>query len=215
MTSPAHARVIYVYDAYCGWCYGFTPHLQRALAERPHLSVEVISGGLFTGTRRLPIREHTHIPTARHHVTRATGAVFGPAFLTLLQQGDFVMDSHDAATGLAALRTQAPRKTLDFAHEISHAFYHDGMSLSDPTTYTTLATRHGLDPDMAATALTDPAHREQAQAEFTRTRSLGITAFPTVLLDAGSGPRLLPVTASDRDPGHHLDTALAHTHTPR
>ncbi|MFE7314281.1 DsbA family protein [Streptomyces sp. NPDC057555] len=145
----------------------------------------------------------------------ATGAVFGPAFLTLLQQGDFVRDSHDAATGLAALRTQAPRKTLDFAHEISHAFYHDGMSLSDPTTCTTLATRHGLDPDMAAAALTDPAHREQAQAEFTRTRSLGITAFPTVLLDAGSGPRLLPVTASDRDPGHHLDTALAHTHTPR
>ncbi|MFK0294737.1 hypothetical protein ACIQU6_30295 [Streptomyces sp. NPDC090442] len=82
------------------------------------------------------------------------------------------MDSRDAATGLAALRTQAPHKALDFAHEMSHAVYHNDMSLTDPSTATTLAARHDLAPETAAT-LDDPAHRRQAEADFARARGLG------------------------------------------
>ncbi|MDJ0466894.1 DsbA family protein [Streptomyces sp. H27-C3] len=212
MIPPARGHVTYVFDAYCGWCYGFTPWLRQALAERPHLSVEVVSGGLFTGARRVPIREHSHIPTARHRVTEVTGAVFGPAFLDLLQHGDVVMDSHDAAAGLAALRTLAPDKTLDFAHDMSHAFYHDGLSLSDTATYRTLATRHNLDPDAAAAALTDPAHRHQADTDIARAHALGVTGYPTVFLDTGTGP-LNSLGTSPHDLGRRLDSTLTLTRT--
>ncbi|WP_116209144.1 DsbA family protein [Streptomyces olivoreticuli] len=210
MVNPVRGHVTYVFDAYCGWCHGFTPWLREALADRPEVTVEVVSGGLFTGARRVPIRELTHIPTAWHRVTQVTGAAFGPSFLKLLEQGDFVMDSQDAATGLAGLRALAPARALDFAAEMSHAFYMEGLSLSDPATYATLATRHGLDAATAAAALSDPDHRRRAHAEFTRARELGADAFPTIFTDNGTGPqRLHGLGASPKDLGRHTDTALA------
>ncbi|MFI5780899.1 DsbA family protein [Nocardia sp. NPDC051570] len=208
MATPT-ARLIYAYDAYCGWCYGFTPWLRRALTDRPHVRVEVISGGLFTGAARVPIRELRHIPTARHRVTALTGAVFGPAFLHLLEDGDFVMDSEDAAIGLSGLRALAPDRALDFASQLSYAFYHDARSLSDPDTYRGIAERHRLDGDAAAAALTDPRHRRRAHTEFARARDLGVRAYPTLLLDTGSGPRILDAlhTAPEQI-GEQLDHAL-------
>ncbi|WP_069161115.1 DsbA family protein [Nocardia altamirensis] len=202
--------LIYAFDAYCGWCYGFTPWLRRAVADRPHIAVEVVSGGLFTGSRRVPIRELRHIPTARHRVTAHTGAVFGPAFLTLLERGDFVMDSEDAAAGLAGLRDLAPTRALDLASAMSYAFYHDGHSLSDPDTYRTIAEHYELDGDAAAAALTNPAHQRQARLEFTQTRILGVQSYPTLLLDTGSGPRILEVThTAPSRISEHLDSILA------
>ncbi|MFD3944880.1 DsbA family protein [Streptomyces sp. NPDC058579] len=209
MAKPADNHVTYVFDAYCGWCHGFTPWLREAVADRPHLTVEVISGGLFTGTRRVPLRELTHIPTARHRVTQVTRVEFGPAFLRLLDQGDFVMDSQDAAAGLAGLRALAPAKALDFAAELSHAFYIEGLSLSDPATYRVLATRHGLDSEAAAAVLSDPAHHTAARAEFTQAKDLGVDAFPTLFTDNGTGPRRLrSLGTSAQDLGRRIDSAL-------
>ncbi|MFG1793600.1 DsbA family protein [Nocardia sp. NPDC049149] len=208
--APFRPLLIYAFDAYCGWCYGFTPWLRRAVADRPHLAVEVVSGGLFTGSRRVPIRELRHIPTARHRVTAHTGAVFGPAFLTLLEQGDFVMDSEDAAAGLAGLRDLAPAKVLDLASAMSYAFYHDGRGLSDPDTYRAIAEQYDLDGDTAAAALTDPVRHQQARREFTQSRILGVESYPTLLLDTGSGPRILDVThTAPSQIGEHLDSILA------
>ncbi len=202
-------HLVYVYDAYCGWCYGFTPWLRKALAERPYLTVEVVSGGLFTGDRRVPIRRLDHIPLARHRVTAVTGAEFGPAFLDILDRGEFVMDSEDAATGLAGLRALDPDRVVEFAGELSRAFYHDGLSLSDPDTYRLIAARHGLDAQRAAAALTDPGYRAYASSEFARAAGLGVTSYPTLLLDAGNGLRRLDsALAAPRNLGQVLDQAL-------
>ena len=45
-------RFVYVFDAYCGWSYGFAPTLAEIVRRHPELDVEVVSGGLFTGPRR-------------------------------------------------------------------------------------------------------------------------------------------------------------------
>ena len=46
----------YVYDALCGWCYGFSPVMQNVAAKYDdRLNFEVISGGMVTGPRVGPI----------------------------------------------------------------------------------------------------------------------------------------------------------------
>lgn len=46
------AYVLYVGDAYCGWCYGFGPRLHEVeAANRGRIAFRVISGGLFVGDR--------------------------------------------------------------------------------------------------------------------------------------------------------------------
>ncbi|MGX1479308.1 UNVERIFIED_CONTAM: hypothetical protein RKD50_008116 [Streptomyces canus] len=60
-------KLVYVFDAYCGWSHGFSATLSEIVSRHPDLPVEVVSGGLFTGGRRVPIREFGYVqgPTPR------------------------------------------------------------------------------------------------------------------------------------------------------
>ena len=49
-------RLTYAFDALCGWCYGFAPALHRfATDNADRIELRVLSGGLFTGPRALPL----------------------------------------------------------------------------------------------------------------------------------------------------------------
>lgn len=40
-------QVYYIFDSYCGWCYGFETILKPFIEAHPELEVTVLSGGLF------------------------------------------------------------------------------------------------------------------------------------------------------------------------
>src|SRR5207248_5666726 len=86
-------KLVYVFDAYCGWSYGFAPTMVEVARRHPDIEVEVISGGLFTGARRVPIREFGYVQGANAKITELTGAPFGAGYERLIADGTFVMDS--------------------------------------------------------------------------------------------------------------------------
>src|SRR5580704_12530891 len=48
--------IYYCYDAYCGWCYGFSPVITRLFAEyRSTIAFEVLSGGMILPAAPQPI----------------------------------------------------------------------------------------------------------------------------------------------------------------
>ncbi|MFD9393564.1 DsbA family protein [Streptomyces sp. NPDC060000] len=178
-------KLIYVFDAYCGWSHGFSPTIREVISLHPEVDVEVVSGGLFTGSRRVPIREFGYVQGANAKIAELTGAEFGEAYDRLIADGSFVMDSQAAARGLAALRQAAPARAAELATALQHAFYVDGLSLSDPAIYRKVAERTALDADDVAAALEAPETRAAAEADFARAVELGVNAFPTLLAAAG------------------------------
>lgn len=174
-------KLVYVFDAYCGWSHAFSGTLREVTARHPELPVEVISGGLFTGPRRVPIREFGFIKGANVQVTEKTGATFGEAFNRVLDEGTFVMDSEAAARGLIALRDAAPDRAAELAIAMQSAFFHDGASLSDAKTYRTIATAFGLDADAVVAAFKNA----QAEVDFDRAARLGVNGFPTLIAVRG------------------------------
>lgn len=86
-------KLIYVFDAYCGWSHGLSRTMSEVTARHPDLPVEVVSGGLFTGGRRQPIRAFGFVSAANATITERTGAEFGDAYQQRLADGSFVMDS--------------------------------------------------------------------------------------------------------------------------
>ncbi|MCX5095302.1 hypothetical protein OOK36_41990 [Streptomyces sp. NBC_00365] len=71
-------RLTYAFDAYCGWCHGFDPALHEfAATNADRIELPVLSGGLFTGSRALPMSAYSHIPVANERVTELTGVTFG------------------------------------------------------------------------------------------------------------------------------------------
>src|SRR4051794_19257194 len=138
-------QLAYVFDAYCGWSYGFAPTLTELVGRHPDLAVEVVSGGLFTGARRVPIRDFGYVQGANEQISELTGVTFGPGYERVIADGSFIMDSEDAARGVAALRRVAPGRIVELTAALQQAFYVDGLSLSDPTTYRAVAEAFGLD----------------------------------------------------------------------
>ncbi len=174
-------KLVYIFDAYCGWSYGFARTMADVARRHPELPVEVVSGGLFIGGRRVPIRQFGYLQGANAEITKRTGAPFGESYERLVSDGGFVMDSEAAACGMAALRDVAPENAVRIAALLQEAFYIDGLSLSEVSTYRIVAQRAGLDGDAVEAAL----DRVSAADDFLRARELGVTGYPTLLADYG------------------------------
>lgn len=178
-------KLVYVFDAYCGWSHGFSRTLREITDRHPELPVEVVSGGLFTGARRVPIREFGYVRGANAKISELTGAEFGEGYERLIADGSFVMDSEAAARGVGALRQAAPDRAAELAAALQQAFYVGGHSLSSPRTYHEIAEAAGVDADAVVAAFQSPATRAAAADDFRRAAALGVDAFPTLILVDG------------------------------
>ena len=204
-------HVLYVADAYCGWCFGFGPRLKEfEAAQRDRVGFRVISGGLFVGERALPISRYPHIPEANARIERLTGVRFGPAYNAVLEEGRFVTDSAAAAAGLAALRSQDESRGIEFLDRMQQAFYVEGRSLSDRETYAQMAAANGLDADRTKHLLATGEAAKLAQADFALARSLGVASYPSLLVVNGSNVLRLPATGATLEAmNRELTRALA------
>jgi len=67
-------KLIYGYDPLCGWCYGLIPALRKFHETYPDVPVEVLPGGLFTGSPARPYSSLVdHIRWAEISLERITG----------------------------------------------------------------------------------------------------------------------------------------------
>lgn len=179
-------RVTYVFDAYCGWSYGFSPSVNRFMQTNGHrVELRVISGGLLTGDSRVPVAAFSHLAQTNHRISQLTGAQFGQPYQRLLAGGRFVMDSEAAARGFAALRQSAPDEALKLAYAMQIAFYRNGRDLSDPDTYINIALDAGLDPSEVVAEFHSERSVRAAAADFGLARQLGAESFPMLLVETG------------------------------
>jgi putative protein-disulfide isomerase len=201
MDQSPKQSIVYVMDAYCGWCWGFSARLTEfEAANRNRVAFTAVSGGLFTGVRVAPIAAYPHIPEAR----------FGSAYDQLLQAGEMVMNSLDAAAALAVLRELAPERAIQWAHQLQQAFYERGQSLSERATIARIASEGGLDARAVLSRLQDGSAVAAAEADFALARRLGVSTYPTLLLVNGQEAHSLPANGVGLDDmNRRLDALLA------
>ena len=74
---------------------------------------------------------------------------------------------------------------------MQRAFYIDGKDLNDPFTYQEIARAQGIDAQLVAARLAEPAATAAARADFARAQRLGAGSFPTLFLLVGERAELL------------------------
>lgn len=178
-------KLVYVWDAYCGWCYGFSKNLKELHEAHPELELTILSGGLFTGQNKQPISNYPHIPGANDRINKITGAKFGEKYKALLEDGLFVLDSEAAARGFAALKYFLPERAYYLAADMQNSFYYEGKSLSDSKTYREIARKHNLDEDAVIKRFESKESWEEAQEEFKKVAELQVQSYPTLLFKKG------------------------------
>ena len=179
-------KVVYVYDALCGWCYGFSPVMNQFHAKyKDELDFEVISGGMITGDRIGPIGEvASYIGQAYKDVENATGVKFGDRFLhRTLAEGEAVFTSIPPAIALSVFKSLNPENSIQFASALQKAIYFDGIEPENLGAYGEIASRFGLDGEAFVIKMKDPVYRKSAEEDFNRSASLGVTGFPSVFVE--------------------------------
>ena len=180
-------KIVYVYDALCGWCYGFSPVMEQFYRKhRDAVSFEVVSGGMITGSRIGPIGEVApYIRWAYKEVETRTGVTFGKAFLeNVLEEGRTVFSSIPPAVALSVFKSYQADKAVLFAGKLQQAIYYDGLAPEDTAAYASLAEAFGIDGTTFVAQMDELTFQAQAQEDFHRAQQLGVSGFPTAFAEA-------------------------------
>lgn len=178
-------KLIYLYDALCGWCYGFSPVMQQIHEKYAgKIEFEVMSGGMIMGLRAGAIGEVApYIKKAYPDVERATGITFGKPFLeNILGRGEAIFSSEMPGIALTVFRKHLPGQVMEFAHALQNALYAEGVELSVLENYRPLAERFGLNADDFIRDMQNEENRYETLTEFQTVANWGINGFPTVLI---------------------------------
>jgi putative protein-disulfide isomerase len=177
--------LIYCYDAYCGWCYGFSPVMKKIAEQyKNDFDIEVLSGGMMIGELVQPIeRIAGYIQGAYKNVEELTGIKFGEDFLWHINhpdQSDWKMNSEKPAIALCVFKEFYPERQLEFASDLQYALNYEGRDLDDDETYRHLLEKYGIHPEAFYMKLHSDQYKEQAYYEFDLCKQLKITGFPCV-----------------------------------
>ncbi|WP_332734332.1 DsbA family protein [Flavihumibacter sp.] len=179
--------IYYCYDAYCGWCYGFSPVMKK-MAElySDQIAFEVLSGGMI-----LP-EEPRHISVVAGYIAEAykgieelTGVRFGEDYLWHIfnpSESDWYPNSEKPAIAMCILKEYFPDRQVEFAADLQYALHFEGRDLCDNEAYRHLIEKYNFEPEDFFSRLNSEEYREKAYYEFQLVKQLQVNGYPSVLV---------------------------------
>ena len=182
-----NATIFYCYDAYCGWCYGFSPVIKKIEAEyNNQLQFEVLSGGMILPNKPVHISATAgYIAEAYKQVEEYSGVEFGSDYLWHINnpdQSDWYPHSEKAAIALCIFKEFYPERQIEFSSDLQYALHYEGRDLTDDEAYKHLLEKYSIQPETFYTKLKSEEYKEKAYYEFALCKQLQVTGYPCVLL---------------------------------
>jgi putative protein-disulfide isomerase len=179
--------VIYCYDAYCGWCYGFSSVISKLWSEyKRELDFEVLSGGMILTPKPVHVGLiASHVLNTYKQIENLTGAKFGEDYLWHIRnpdKSDWYPDSEKPAIALSILKEYYPDQQVQVALDIEYALFAEGRDLCDDEAYRHLLDRYDVPSTEFYEKLNSDQYREKAYEEFSLVKQLKVTGYPAILL---------------------------------
>src|SRR5688500_4239781 len=183
-------RFIYCYDAYCGWCYGFSSVMTKIAEEyKDRFFFEVLSGGMMPKEYAKPVGVIAgYISKSYQRVEELTGIKFGEDFLWHMfnpDKSDWIPHSEKAAIALSVFKEIHPGLQVEFAADLQYALNFEGRDLTDDEAYRHLLNKYKMDEIDFYKKLHSEEYRDKAHYEFNLCQQLQVTAFPVLILQTG------------------------------
>ena len=179
--------LIYCYDAYCGWCYGFSEVIKKINSEyKNKLEFEVLSGGMILPEEPVPISATAkYIDQEYKRVEELTNAKFGEDYLWHIKhsdQSDWFPNSEKPAIALCVFKDFYPDQQVSFAADLQYALHFEGRDLTDDEAYRLLLYKYNIPAETFYEKLNDEEYKEQAHYEFALCKQLKASGFPAVFI---------------------------------
>ena len=182
--------LIYCYDAYCGWCYGFSEVMKKIHSEyKNRLEFEVLSGGMILPEEPVSIGATAkYIEGAYKRVEELTEAKFGEDYLWHIrhpEQSDWFPNSEKPAIALCIFKEYHPGQQVSFAADLQYALHFEGRDLTDDEAYRLLLEKYNIAAEEFYEKLLDEQYKDQAYYEFALCKQLKVEGFPAVFIQTG------------------------------
>ena len=174
-------EIYYIGDPMCSWCWGISPHvnaLQR-FATQHHINMELIMGGLrpddgqeWTDDFKSYLKHHWK------EVNKRSGQPFSMQFF---DKKTFNYNTEPACRAVVTVRTIAPEKSLAFYELVQYYFYAKSEDPKQLEFYKPICKELNIDFVIFSEKFTAKTTIEATQADFMKSRELGVRGFPSII----------------------------------
>ncbi|WP_175856203.1 DsbA family protein [Burkholderia anthina] len=179
-------KLHYVYDPFCGWCYGLAPLLTVA-AETDGVEIIPHSGGMLAGDRAQTMSADWRGFVRPHEarITALSGQKFGDAYTEKAQfDYDILLDSGPPTAAMIAAEAVG-KAGLAMLKRLQIAYYVEGRPIANRDEIVRAAAEIGLDPSRFEQAFEHAsenldAHFSESQALLEKLRGQG---YPTLAVE--------------------------------
>jgi len=181
----AQARLYYIHDPMCSWCWAFQPVWRALRAQLPaSLAVHDLLGWLAADSDLpMPLSMQQAIQAHWRRIERVVpGTVFNFAFW---QQCIARRSTYPACRAVIVARKQQAAEAMIRA--IGEAYYQQARNPSDDDVLVACAAGLGLDATQFRRDLNAVETELQLQQEMAMARRLGVTGFPSLVLETAAG----------------------------
>ncbi|MGC5324741.1 DsbA family protein [Brevibacillus sp. SYSU BS000544] len=180
-------KLIYIYDAYCPWCYAFTPVVHQLYENyRDSFEFDVISGGMIIDDQVKSIggwEKSESLRVGYQQISERTGVPFSEAFFDRIKDEEIVMNSEIPARALAVFREfKTSVSSIEFVHKLHNYLFLEGRNPNDEGFYRNLATHFQLDPELFIENMNKNYFQQQARYDFALAKQLQAETFPRLYL---------------------------------
>jgi putative protein-disulfide isomerase len=191
----------YVYDPFCGWCYGAAPMITAATAI-PGLEIQAHGVGMLSGDKSKLMsgewRDFVRPHEAR--ITAFSNQIFADAYVQgVLEHENVQLDS---SPPIAAMLTaqQLSGRGIEMLKRLQIAYYQEGQAIADLGVIASIATELGFESD-AFMATFDAITADSLQGHIDRSNgmldALNARGFPAFALEIDGQMEVLAM-------GHYL-----------
>ncbi|MAD03728.1 MULTISPECIES: DsbA family protein [unclassified Pseudoalteromonas] len=188
------ARLIYVYDPMCSWCWGYREtwlKLQAALGDK--LAIEYRVGGLAPDSDEpMPIDMQQFLQQTWLRIEQQLGTPFNHEFWHTAKPR---RSTYPACRAVIVARQH--EKEQEMLYAIQKAYYLNAQNPSDISTLVLLAEQIGLEKSTFIKEIESENIHSLLMAEINQARSLPIQGFPSLVIENKGNYHAIPVNYLD------------------
>ncbi|MGJ8592665.1 MAG: DsbA family protein [Aquaticitalea sp.] len=174
-------ELYYIGDPMCSWCWGISPQtnaLQR-YATQENIKFNLIMGGLRPGGGQAWDKSFKNY--LEHHWKEVNKMSGQPFNFSLFEMEEFNYDTEPGCRAVVTAKTIAPEKTLAFYELVQYYFYAAAKDPKQLDFYKPICEKLDIDYKEFSEKFTSDAMKAATEADFTKSRELGVRGFPTII----------------------------------
>ena len=189
LMAQSKAKLIYVGDPMCSWCYGVAPELSKVMEHYDdQLNYELIMGGLRPYNTQMMIELKEFLTHHWEDVHKRSGQNFN---YKILDSNNITYDTEPPSRACVVVRKIAPEKEISFFKKAQSAFYQDNKNMHLVESYHSILDELTIDYEQFKKLFESKKMKEAIKMDFQKAQDMGVRGFPTLLLEYNGQLHLL------------------------